>query len=157
MSNAYNKAQKLANKQVANGCIVPNKGIRQFCPSSIGLVTNLGLCCFPPYLRGSHLRGSPAGEWHVIMACRDFLKAERMARKAGISKDDYTTIHLDLSSLESVRQFVDNFRWVGRGDDAVYVRLVLESLTICAQISKFIGRKSSNLPHYPSPPISSTS
>jgi hypothetical protein len=55
-----------------------------------------------------------AGEWHVIMACRDFLKAERMARKAGISKDNYTTLHLDLSSLESVRQFVDNFRWESR-------------------------------------------
>jgi len=52
-----------------------------------------------------------AGDWHVIMACRDFLKTERMARKAGISKDNYTTLHLDLSSLESVRQFVDTVRW----------------------------------------------
>ena len=51
-----------------------------------------------------------AGEWHVILACRDFLKAERTARKAGLSKEDYTVMHLDLSSLESVRQFVDNFR-----------------------------------------------
>ena len=52
-----------------------------------------------------------AGKWHVILACRDFLKAERMARKAGLSKEDYTVMHLDLSSMESVRQFVDNFRW----------------------------------------------
>ena len=53
-----------------------------------------------------------AGDWHVVLACRDFLKAERMARKAGLSRDDYTVMHLDLSSLESVRQFVDNFRSV---------------------------------------------
>ena len=51
-----------------------------------------------------------AGEWHVIMACRDFLKAETAARKCGMSKDSYTVMHLDLASLESVRQFVDSFR-----------------------------------------------
>ena len=34
-----------------------------------------------------------------------------MARKSGLSKEDYTVMHLDLSSLESVRQFVDNFRY----------------------------------------------
>lgn len=28
-----------------------------------------------------------------------------------MSKDDFTVLHLDLSSLESVRQFVDNFRY----------------------------------------------
>ena len=65
---------------------------------------------FHPTLHEIDLRDYYAGEWHVIMACRDFLKTERAARKAGMSKDDYTTIHLDLSSLESVRQFVDNFR-----------------------------------------------
>ncbi|GAA0173024.1 hypothetical protein LIER_26726 [Lithospermum erythrorhizon] len=50
------------------------------------------------------------GKWHVIMACRDFLKAERAAKKVGISKANYTVMHLDLASLESVRQFVDNLR-----------------------------------------------
>lgn len=50
------------------------------------------------------------GKWNVIMACRDFLKAERAAKAAGMSKDSYTIMHLDLASLESVRQFVDNFR-----------------------------------------------
>ena len=34
-----------------------------------------------------------------------------MARKSGLSREDYTVMHLDLSSLESVRQFVDNFRY----------------------------------------------
>ncbi|KAF8411175.1 hypothetical protein HHK36_003718 [Tetracentron sinense] len=50
------------------------------------------------------------GKWHVIMACRDFLKTERAAKSAGISKENYTIMHLDLASLDSVRQFVDNFR-----------------------------------------------
>ncbi|AED96465.1 protochlorophyllide oxidoreductase A [Arabidopsis thaliana] len=44
------------------------------------------------------------------MACRDFLKAERAAQSAGMPKDSYTVMHLDLASLDSVRQFVDNFR-----------------------------------------------
>lgn len=50
------------------------------------------------------------GKWHVIMACRDFLKAAIAAKSAGMAKENYTIMHLDLSSLDSVRQFVDNFR-----------------------------------------------
>ncbi|XP_027339776.1 protochlorophyllide reductase, chloroplastic isoform X3 [Abrus precatorius] len=50
------------------------------------------------------------GKWHVIMACRDFLKAARAAKSAGIAKENYTIMHLDLASLDSVRQFVENFR-----------------------------------------------
>jgi protochlorophyllide reductase len=59
------------------------------------------------------------GEWHVIMACRDFLKAERAAKKAGMSKENYTVIHCDLASLESVRHFVDNFRRTDRQLDVL--------------------------------------
>lgn len=59
------------------------------------------------------------GKWHVIMACRDFLKAERAAKSAGISKENYTIMHLDLASLDSVRQFVDNFRRSGRPLDVL--------------------------------------
>ncbi|KAL1299470.1 hypothetical protein HN51_044011 [Arachis hypogaea] len=50
------------------------------------------------------------GKWHVIMACRDFLKAARAAKSAGMSKENYSIMHLDLASLDSVRQFVDNLR-----------------------------------------------
>jgi protochlorophyllide reductase len=59
------------------------------------------------------------GEWHVIMACRDFLKAERAAKSAGMPKGSYTVMHLDLASLESVKQFVDNFRRSGRPLDVL--------------------------------------
>ncbi|XP_058078025.1 protochlorophyllide reductase-like isoform X2 [Magnolia sinica] len=53
------------------------------------------------------------GKWHVIMGCRDFLKAERAAKSVGMSKESYTVMHLDLASLDSVRQFVDSFRRSG--------------------------------------------
>ncbi|KAJ8435862.1 hypothetical protein Cgig2_028570 [Carnegiea gigantea] len=59
------------------------------------------------------------GKWYVIMACRDFLKAERAAKSAGMSKENYTIMHLDLASLDSVRQFVDNFRRSGRPLDVL--------------------------------------
>lgn len=58
-------------------------------------------------------------KWHVIMACRNFLKADKAAKSAGIAKDNYTVMHLDLASLESVRQFADNFRRSGRPLDAL--------------------------------------
>lgn len=51
-----------------------------------------------------------SGDWHVIMACRDFAKAEKAAQKLGMPKGSYTVMHLDLASLESVRQFVQNFK-----------------------------------------------
>eukprot|EP00250_Pteridium_aquilinum_P018048 c23916_g1_i1 orf=227-1405(+) len=54
-----------------------------------------------------------SGEWHVIMACRDFLKAEKAAKSAGLQKGNYTVMHLDLASFESIRQFVANFRSSG--------------------------------------------
>lgn len=60
-----------------------------------------------------------SGQWHVIMACRDFLKAERAAKKVGMPKDSYTVIHCDLSSVNSVKQFVDNFRRSGRPLDVL--------------------------------------
>jgi protochlorophyllide reductase len=60
-----------------------------------------------------------SGNWHVIMACRDFLKAERAAKKVGMPKDSYTVMHCDLSSTNSVRQFVDNFRRSGRPLDVL--------------------------------------
>ncbi|KAG2575721.1 hypothetical protein PVAP13_7KG374201 [Panicum virgatum] len=59
------------------------------------------------------------GKWHVVMACRDFLKAAKAAKGAGMAEGSYTIMHLDLASLDSVRQFVDNFRRAGMPLDAL--------------------------------------
>lgn len=60
-----------------------------------------------------------SGEWYVIMACRDFLKAEQAARRVNIPKGSYQIMHLDLAAFDSVRQFVDNFRATGLQLDAL--------------------------------------
>jgi protochlorophyllide reductase len=72
--------------------------------------------------------------WHVVMACRDLAKAETSAQSVGIPKDSYTIIHIDLGSLDSVRQFVNNFRASGKTLDAllcnaaIYMPLIKEPL-----------------------------
>lgn len=50
---------------------------------------------------------------------RDFAKAEAAARKGGIPKGSYTILHLDLAALDSVKQFVANFRALGRPLDVL--------------------------------------
>ncbi|MFM2430532.1 MAG: hypothetical protein RLZZ511_1745 [Cyanobacteriota bacterium] len=52
--------------------------------------------------------------WYVVMACRDGAKAEQAAQNLGIARDNYRVIKIDLGDLESVKQFVDNFRSLGR-------------------------------------------
>ncbi|CAN6250675.1 unnamed protein product [Urochloa humidicola] len=59
------------------------------------------------------------GKWHVVMACRDFLKAAKAAKGAGMAEGSYTIMHLDLASLDSVRQFVENFRRAGMPLDSL--------------------------------------
>ncbi|QLE57273.1 protochlorophyllide reductase [Nostoc sp. TCL26-01] len=72
--------------------------------------------------------------WHVVMACRDLAKSEQAAQSLGIPKDSYSIIHIDLGSLESVRQFVSNFRATGKSLDAlvcnaaIYMPLIKEPL-----------------------------
>lgn len=62
---------------------------------------------------------SQSGEWHVVMAVRDFSKAELAAQRAGMPKETYSIMHCDLASLESVRQFVSNFKASGLPLDAL--------------------------------------
>lgn len=77
---------------------------------------------------------SQRGQWHVVMACRDLPKAQRAAIALGMPQDSYTIMHIDLASLESVRQFVNNFRASGRSLDAlvcnaaIYMPLLKEPL-----------------------------
>jgi protochlorophyllide reductase len=60
-----------------------------------------------------------SGKWHVIMACRNFLKAETAAQAEGMPRNSYSVIHLDLACQESVHQFVQTFRQTGRSLDAL--------------------------------------
>ncbi|MGF1512866.1 MAG: protochlorophyllide reductase [Elainellaceae cyanobacterium] len=57
--------------------------------------------------------------WQVVMACRSLDKAKRVAEDLGIPEKNYTVMHLDLASLDSVRRFVDDFRASGRSLDAL--------------------------------------
>jgi protochlorophyllide reductase len=72
--------------------------------------------------------------WHVVMACRNLEKAEKAAQSVGMSKDSYSILHIDLASLESVRQFVTDFRATGRSlealvcNAAIYMPLLKEPL-----------------------------
>jgi len=72
--------------------------------------------------------------WHVVMACRDLAKAQKAAQTVGMSLDSYTIMSIDLASLESVRQFVQDFRASGRSLDAlvcnaaIYMPLIKEPL-----------------------------
>ena len=72
--------------------------------SGVGLYTAKALC---------------QRNWHVVMACRDLKKAETAAQSLGLNPESYTVMHIDLGSLESVRQFVANFRQTGRSLEAL--------------------------------------
>nr|GME02609.1 protochlorophyllide reductase [Ipomoea batatas] len=78
------------------------KTLRKGCVIITGASSGLGLATAKAL--------AETGKWHVIMACRNFLKGETAAKKAGMPKENYTVMHLDLASLDSVRQFVDTFR-----------------------------------------------
>ncbi|KAG1355156.1 protochlorophyllide reductase [Cocos nucifera] len=93
-SPAINRATPEGKKTLRKGNVVVTGA-----SSGLGLATAKAL--------------AETGKWNVIMACRDFLKAEKAAKAAGMPKDNYTVMHLNLASLESVRQFVKTFRYSG--------------------------------------------
>ncbi|NJL40423.1 MAG: protochlorophyllide reductase [Leptolyngbyaceae cyanobacterium RM2_2_4] len=72
--------------------------------------------------------------WYVVMACRDVVKAEKAAQSVGMAQGSYTILFVDLASLESVRQFVTDFRASGRSlealvcNAAIYMPLLKEPL-----------------------------
>lgn len=73
--------------------------------SGLGLAASKELAC--------------SGKHFVIMACRNFVKAQRAARDAGMPEGSYKVLHLDLAANDSVRQFVRAFRDLGRPLDAL--------------------------------------
>jgi protochlorophyllide reductase len=72
--------------------------------------------------------------WHVVMACRNLEKAKAAAEAVEMPAENYTIMHIDLGSLESVRNFVDKFRQTGKSLDAlvcnaaIYMPLIKEPL-----------------------------
>lgn len=72
--------------------------------------------------------------WHVIMACRDLVKAQTVAEQVGMPAGSYTILHIDTASLDSVRKFVQDFRATGRYlealvcNAAIYMPLIKEPL-----------------------------
>ncbi|MEM9978255.1 MAG: SDR family NAD(P)-dependent oxidoreductase, partial [Cyanobacteria bacterium P01_D01_bin.2] len=72
--------------------------------------------------------------WHVVMACRNLPKTEKVAKEVGLAKDSYTIMKLDLASLDSVRSFVNEFRASGKTLDslvcnaAVYLPLLKDPM-----------------------------
>jgi len=72
--------------------------------------------------------------WHVVMACRDLDKAKYAAKDVGIAPDRHTLLPIDLASLQRVRQFVADFRTLGKPlqalvcNAAVYMPLLKEPL-----------------------------
>lgn len=64
-----------------------------------------------------HLANS--GEWFIIMANRDYSKTLISARQVGIARENFAYIQCDLASLESVRDFVDDFKATGLPLDAL--------------------------------------
>ncbi len=51
--------------------------------------------------------------WHIVMACRDLIKAAAAVERLGIPVGRVTALSLDLASLASVRRFVAAFRSTG--------------------------------------------
>lgn len=101
----------VASPDVTTNSPAGKKTLRKGCVIVTGASSGLGLATAKAL--------SETGKWHVIMACRDFLKAEKAAKSVGMPKENYTIMHLDLASLDSVRQFVDNFRRSGRPLDVL--------------------------------------
>lgn len=58
-------------------------------------------------------------QWDIVMGCRNIEKTEKAAQEAGIPKDRYTIIPIDLANFDSVREFVNSFRQTGKSLDAL--------------------------------------
>lgn len=72
--------------------------------------------------------------WHVVMACRNLDKALKAARELELPEGSYSLVHIDLSSLDSVRYFVKDVKKSVKHIDAlvcnaaIYMPLLKEPL-----------------------------
>jgi len=86
-------------------------------PHSTAYSASLTLCvAHAPRLQ--HLMCSSSNFAHIEPE-HDFPSHVWTAQRQGLPKGSFTVLHLDLASLESVRQFVDAFRATGRRLDAL--------------------------------------
>jgi protochlorophyllide reductase len=65
------------------------------------------------------------GAWHVVMAVRDAGKAQKEAKRLGFPAGSYSILPVDVSSLDSVRTFVDVLRASNRRVDALVCNAAL--------------------------------
>lgn len=90
--------------------------------------------------------------WHVVMACRNLEKAQAAANDLGMSAGTYTLLRLDLASLASVRQFVNDFRATGRTLEALVcnaaVYYPLEKAPIYSEDGYEISVATNHLGHF---------
>ncbi|VFQ58586.1 unnamed protein product [Cuscuta campestris] len=101
----------VADPGVTSGQVSGKKTLRKGTVVITGASSGLGLTTAKAL--------AETGKWHVVMACRNFLKAERAAKSVGMRREDFSIMHLDLASLDSVRQFAENFRRSGRPLDVL--------------------------------------
>jgi protochlorophyllide reductase len=57
--------------------------------------------------------------WFIVMACRDLRKAQAAAAELAFPEESYEIAHLDLASLQSVRDFATDFRKADRSLEAL--------------------------------------
>jgi protochlorophyllide reductase len=65
-----------------------------------------------------------------FQACRNYSKAASAAKEQGMPEDSYTIMHLDLESLDSVRQFADSFLTSGRRLDCLVCNAAVYQPTV---------------------------
>lgn len=59
------------------------------------------------------------GGWYIVLACRNVEKAQEVAEELGLSEKSHSVMALELSSLESVRNFHAAFKKTGRQIDCL--------------------------------------
>ena len=72
-----------------------------------GASSGLGLACTKALCE--------SGKYYVVAAVRDTAKMDRVAKELGISGNDYTAMQLELASLRSVKDFVNELRLFSPG------------------------------------------
>lgn len=82
-----------------------------------------------------------------MQACRNYSKAAAAAKEQEMPEGSYTVMHLDLESLDSVRQFADSFTASGRRLDCLVCNAAVYQPTVKKPSFTVDGGLSLNLLH----------